>query len=185
MKFQFETIRSFSFSLAFFSIYIRRSYKNKILIYILYNTEIFCAKKQVGYACICPTKDWLLARQFWSYTPPQNSWLHRGRGAWKNSLMRKLSKLLLQHTSRENKFHARTAFCCVALGRIFLLLQFWLFCTGSAPSRLNRPRPIDCDRVSKVLNSRCRFSRFSWFYFWKSAIFNTLSSHHLHPRKGS
>ena len=30
MKFQFETIRSFSFSLAFFSIYIyiRRSYKN-------------------------------------------------------------------------------------------------------------------------------------------------------------
>jgi len=57
--------------------------------------------------------------------------------------MRKLSKLLLQHTSRENNFHARTAFCCVA-GENFsvtpiLTLLHWkcsLPTESTAPDRL-------------------------------------------------
>ena len=68
----------------------------------------------------------------------------------------------------------------------FFSIQYRLSRTTSDPSRLIRPRPIDCDRVSEQPVKVSQF--FANFVFRKAQqkrVFSsdTLSSHNLHPKE--
>ena len=86
----------------------------------------------------------LLASQFWSHNPSQrsSSWFFRGQ---KNEN----SPLKTQTASSDLKFwkfviSGQNGFLARILSRRYRLAR-----TTSDPSRLIRPRPIDCDRVTE------------------------------------
>ena len=103
-------------------------------IWICATDVVFCAKKRVEHACICPRMD--TGSQFWSHAPPPPpNWLFRGQ---KNGNC----KFPIENRCFRSKISGQNGiFSAKILSRRFRLSR-----TTSDPSRLIRQRPIDCDR---------------------------------------
>ena len=107
---------------------------------------------------------WSLASQFWSYTPPPKKVSFPRPKKWKFST---------QNCFPEPHFFLKILLAFFVFAAKILSRRSRLSRWSRAPSRLIRPRPIDCDRGPK---QRVQISRFWGSNFVKKKCFQKVQS---------